>query len=194
MNETIGPVRRQRGLVRRTAANARAAGVASAPPQEERAAPTREARTPDDQPTRRSRFDTNADRLSVPQRLKKPGWDYQWMVTRVTGQEVDPSEMTSYYEQGWRPAQAKDYPDMCPPNWEKTTIEQHGQMLMVRPMRLTMEARQEDLQAAEAQRRDKLVGAAQGRAADGGLASVRGVVPHTLAIEIEGEVGTYNSA
>jgi len=194
MSETTGPARRARGIVRRTAASARTAGVASAPPQEERAAPTREPVTHDERLERRSRFDTTADRLNVPKRLKKQGWDYQWMVTRVTGQEVDPSEMTAYYDQGWRPAKAKDYPSMCPPGWTKDTVEQHGQMLMVRPMRLTMQARQEDLQAAEQQRRDKLIGAANGRAADGALANVRGVVPHTLSVEIEGETGTYADA
>jgi hypothetical protein len=190
MSETVKtpPVRR---LVRRRAVDAKQAGVASAPPQEERAEPAREAQTPPDRLTRRSRFDMSADPLNVPKHLRKPGWDYQWMVTRVVGQPVDPSELLAYHQQGWRPARSVDYPTMLPDGVKSDHIERLGQILMVRPMSLTMQARQEDMQAAEEARRDKLQGAAQGRASDGALNNVRGVVPHTLSVEIEGEAGTY---
>lgn len=190
MSETVKtpPVRR---LVRRRAVDAKQAGVASAPPQEERAEASREAHTPPDRLTRRSRFDISADPLNVPKHLRKQGIDYQWMVTRVMGQPVDPSELLAYHEQGWRPARSVDYPAMCPPGVKSDHIERQGQILMVRPMSLTMQARQEDMQAAEDARRDKLQGAAQGRASDGALNNVRGVVAHTLAVDIEGEAGTY---
>lgn len=138
--------------------------------------------------TRRSRRDGSGSDFEIPAHLKKPGWDYEYKTIAVMGQPVDAAEMQRVYEGGWRPVNSKDMPQLCPPGWKKPTIERYGQMLFTRPMRLTQEARQEDIELADKQKNDKLKGAmVAGPTEDSRL--TRRIVTE---FSIEGEVGVHD--
>ena len=69
-------------------------------------------------------------------------------------------------------------------------VTRYGQALYTRPMHLTEQARSEDFEAAERQKRDRVQGAFEGRVSgQEGLADIKGVRPRALGIQIEGEVG-----
>ena len=135
--------------------------------------------------TRRSRKDGGTADFDVPVQYKKPGWDYQWWTSRVMGQDVDAADTADIYEGGWRPVKSKDMPKMCPPGWAREHVERRGQTLYMRPMKLTREARDEDLDRAERQKVEKLQAA---------LAGPSDMTRHTKraidTIEISGHVGT----
>lgn len=137
--------------------------------------------------TRRSRRDGGAGDFEIPAHLKKPGWDYEFKTITIMGQPVDPADMQRVYEGGWRPVPARDMAELCPPGWEKPTIERYGQMLFTRPMRLTQEAKREDFEMAEKQKTDKL----QSAMASGADDNPRLVKRHVTEFSIEGEVGTH---
>lgn len=99
--------------------------------------------------TRRSRRDGAGNAYDVPIRLKKSGWDYEWKGDLVMNQPVAASEKVSIHEAGWRPVPSKDMMDLCPPGWDKPYVQRDGMTLMMRPMHLTLEAREEDRQIAE---------------------------------------------
>lgn len=111
--------------------------------------------------TRRSRINgVGADNWAdIPESYKKPGWDYEYKTTRYEGKDVDPSEMAFVFEQGWRPVRPQDMPGLCPPGYKGATIERYGQILCMRPMRLTLQARAEDYEIAEQQKNDKIASA-----------------------------------
>lgn len=136
--------------------------------------------------TRRARRDGFVDDFEIPARYKKPGWDYEWKTIRVMGQESDPSDMTTVYEGGWRPIPPSAAPDLCPPGWDKQTVDRKGMRLFTRPMAFTKEAMSEDRARAEQQQGDKL------RAA---LAGPSELTKHTRrsfdTLEIGGEVGVH---
>ena len=115
-------------------------------------------------PPRRSR-DDRSGMLEIPEHLKKPGWDYQYMTIRVLNEPVDNARLRDFTDNGqWRPAKAKDFPSLVDPGTPPNApIEIEGQRLYERPMSYTLQARQEDYIAAEEQRRDKLAAAAAGR-------------------------------
>lgn len=138
--------------------------------------------------TRRSRRDGGTGNFDIPPHMKKPGWDYEWKTISVLGQPVDGAELMQVNEGGWRPTSAKDMAGLCPPGWKKTTIERYGMMLFMRPMRLTQEARQEDLDIAERQKSDKLRGAMVAGPDEDSRLTKRIVTD----FNIEGEVGTHS--
>jgi hypothetical protein len=94
---------------------------------------------------------------------------------------------------GWRPEKAVDWPDLVEPGTSPDApIERRGQRLYGRPMRLTHEARQEDLAAAYQQQRDKTMAAASGKSAtrgEEGIPNGRGVRSIPISVEIEGLAG-----
>ncbi len=103
------------------------------------------------------------------------------------GQETDPSDMTAVYEGGWRPVKPDSMPDLCPPGWERQTIDRKGSRLFTRPMKFTEDAKNEDYDRAERQKRDKLESA---------LAGPSELTKHTRRIvdqstAITGEVGIH---
>ena len=174
-------------------AEARAQERAAAPAQpgrgierQSRAAPRRDSAEFQDEegsPLRR-RVNRNANPYDIPQRLKKPGWDYQWWAIRVMGEPVDASELVEAREGGWRPVPAESMKELVPPDWNKPHIERGGQVLYMRPMYLTEEARAEDLKLAEDQRYDKLKGALAGPA------ELAKIAPRIVdKMEIYGSVG-----
>src|SRR5688572_10769992 len=101
------------------------------------------------------RRDNTMDQFDVPASLKEPGWDYQWCVKSVMGQDQIAAQLRDL-ENGWRPINA-DRPEFAGrfmPEGYKGPIERDGLILCERPMSLTEEARREDRHNANAQRRE----------------------------------------
>lgn len=136
--------------------------------------------------TRRSRFSGNSNKFDVPAEYKKDGWDYEYKTTRVNGADVDSSEMADIHEAGWRPVPARDMPRLCAPGYKGKTIERDGQILCMRPLHLTLEARAEEYEFAEKEKHDKLMAASAVPTARPGL-----VNPFKTEISFEGEVGVH---
>lgn len=108
----------------------------------------------DGNPISRQR-DNTIDQFHVPEHLKEAGWDYQWNVKSVTGQEMIAAQIRDA-ENGWRPVPA-DRPGFAGrfmPNGYKGVIERDGLMLCERPLILTEQAREEDRYNANAQRQE----------------------------------------
>ena len=96
--------------------------------------------------------DQTADPFSIPEDLREPGWDYQWIRTSVYGQE-DISNQVNMQEQGWRFVQAnrKNWEGRFMPKGYAGAIYKDGLSLVERPMALTEEARRESQQKVKEQ-------------------------------------------
>lgn len=142
--------------------------------------------------TRRSRSERSVDRFALPDNWKKRGWDYQFWVSSVLGQPVEGT--TEIWEGGWRPVYWKDVPKPWAPGAKADEqISRGGQLLYLRPMELTMQAKQEEYGAAEQQKRDRIQSALEGRVSgQEGIADIKGVRPVALGLSVEGEVGTHS--
>jgi hypothetical protein len=99
------------------------------------------------------RRDNTMDQFEVPANLKEPGWDYQWNVKSVLGEEKIAAQIRDA-ENGWRPVMADrdGFAGRFMPDGYKGAIEREGLVLCERPMQLTDEARREDRHNANAQR------------------------------------------
>lgn len=139
--------------------------------------------------TRRTRGASSDNRLELPENRMRAGWDYEYKTTKVMGAEVDSSEVAVYYEQGWRPVPAKEMPELCPPGYQGKYIERMGQLLYMRPMRLSVEARQESYELAEQQKFDKLMAASAVPTTRPGL-----INPFKTEMNIEGVVGSHKAS
>lgn len=181
----------KRTHVPKTAADVRHAGV-TASMSAERAAPIRD--TSGEEPlTRKSRNERQVGSFDLPPHRRKRGWDYQWITVSVHGQPVEPAAIAEYFEGGWRPVPATEFPELLPPGTNTETIDRFGSRLFWRPIHLTQQAKAEDYEAAKQQERDRIQGALEGRPARvEGLRDVRGVVPVPLEMTIEGEAGAYD--
>jgi len=73
--------------------------------------------------------------------------DFNWKRHDVYGKE-DYAEMQDYVQQGWRPVTYEMFPGRFAPPGTTGSVIVRGMILMERPMRLTIEARQEELEAA----------------------------------------------
>lgn len=102
---------------------------------------------------RRGLYDQTFD---IPEQGKLPGWDYEWKTVTVNNQPIDASEATNYHRNGWRLVPASHFPSLTAPGWPHPYIENWGQRLMMRPMRLTEEARKESQEMAFAQKQARL--------------------------------------
>lgn len=188
---------RFRSATPRTRDDAAIGGTAHPGPAERRNEPTRESWRGDVDEnaifTRRGRAQQTTGGFDIPAHRKKPGWDYQYNTIRVLNQPVDGSEIRNFRENGgWRPVMAKDWPELADDGAAPDSpIETGGQRLYERPMRLTMEAREEDHAYALQQQRDRMMAAAAGKSAVRGEEgiSTRGVRPVPVSIEIEGLAG-----
>jgi len=142
--------------------------------------------------TRVSRNDRQINNFPVPASGKKPGRDYMYITITVLGEPVTTPPITEFYEGGWRPEKAKDWPTVVAPGTPPDApVDRLGQRLFSRPMQFTIEARQEDYNAAEQQRRDRMQGAIEGRpTGEQGLAGLRGIRVEPAEIQIEGEIGS----
>lgn len=177
----------------RVAAEAGMTGVGAYPGPAERAMPAREADIPETF-TRVRREERQANAFSLPSHRKKQGWDYEFKVARVLNMPVDPSEFQEIRRSGWRPELAKDWPELSDPDASPDSpVEVLGQRLYGRPMRLTNEARQEDLDWAMRQQRDRTRAAATGKSAirggDDAISSNRAIRTVPIQISVEGEAG-----
>lgn len=172
----------------RTAADARDAGMPSQRPAE-RAEMAREG-APAEVLRRVGRENRDAGWADLPVQHKKSGWDYEWKTVTVLNQPVDSHDFLEIRNAGWRPEVAGNWPMLVEPGTPKDSpIERRGQRLYGRPMSLTMEARQEDLNAAQSALRDKTLQAASGRG-DQGIPSARGTRAIPIEASIWGEAGT----
>ena len=111
------------------------------------------------------------------------GWDYQWKLKSVMGQD-DIDRIRSIELAGWEPVPLSRHPDLMPTGWQGDIIEVDGLVLMERPKVFTDEARAEEMRAAreavltkEAQLRD-------GRAGDLGPREVHRLSKSRSAIAI----------
>lgn len=95
----------------------------------------------------------SADPFAFDRAIIPDGWDYQWVAYAVYGQDQT-AAMVGYQENGWTPVPADRHPGMFMPPGYKGNITRDGQMLMERPMMLTMEARDEERRKALSQSSD----------------------------------------
>jgi hypothetical protein len=75
------------------------------------------------------------------------GWDYQWKLRSVMGQD-DIDRIRQHELNGWEPVPLSRHPELMPKGWKGETIEVGGLVLMERPKMFTDEARQEEARAA----------------------------------------------
>ena len=99
--------------------------------------------------TRRSHH--HIDEFDVPENLKQPGWSYQWNTVTVHNQQ-NFSAQRDMYANGWRPVRPGDLQGYFDNYAEgKNEIVHKGLRLEMRPEAMTLEARADELRAANAQ-------------------------------------------
>jgi len=96
------------------------------------------------------------DPFFIPKEMIPKGYSIEWKRITTVNKEEDDSYFADLDEQGWRPATVKQFPKLVSPGFPGKSIIRKGMMLMIRPKELTEEARQEDLQIAREQVRDKI--------------------------------------
>lgn len=135
--------------------------------------------------------DMGAGVFTLPDHLKRAGWDYEFKTTEILGQPARISDRALEHRQGWRPVPAEDVAELLPPGFTGRYYEIDGQILMMRPKKLSVAAKNELYEKAERQKRDKLRSAL---ASDpGGAAKHDPRMPRTAAtITLEGEVGVHD--
>lgn len=140
--------------------------------------------------TRTTLGESAMDGFVIPAHLKKPGWDYEWKTRTVQGEPIQTHIPALERNQGWRPVPADDMREILSPGYDKRVIESGGHIMMMRPMRLSREARNEMIGKADSQRQDKLRQAIAGPS-DQDKRMPRRVLNDQFESHIEGEVGTY---
>jgi hypothetical protein len=103
--------------------------------------------------------------FEVPEHLKDPDYDYNWKTESVLNQPDMPRYM-GYLENGWRPvlATGRWFGVLTPKLDDKGLpyngpVRRDGQVLMERPIQLSLEAQQDERNAARQQMRTQLEGA-----------------------------------
>jgi hypothetical protein len=105
---------------------------------------------------RQQRGDADIDSIDefyIDPRSVPDGWSYEWKRHTFLGKE-DPSYQVQVARGGWEPVPASRHPEMMPTG-NYTIIERKGQILMERPLSLTIEARDVELRRARNQVRAK---------------------------------------
>lgn len=87
--------------------------------------------------------DRGVDKFYIDLRIIPPGWDYEWKTLTVWGKE-NPAYQVQLAQSAWEPVPRHRHPEMMPPNYPGNTIEREGQILMERPMKLTLFVRSQD--------------------------------------------------
>jgi hypothetical protein len=100
--------------------------------------------------TRRRKTTVNEDQFFIPMDEIPEGLNYEWKRWENVGQQ-DPFYIASMREQGWEPVNPKRHPTWVPPGYNEPHIIKGGQILMERPMELTLEARKELRQLSRTQ-------------------------------------------
>jgi hypothetical protein len=75
------------------------------------------------------------------------GWDYQWKLKAVVGQD-DLEAIRRVEMAGWTPVPLSRHPELMPRDWKGDTIDVGGLLLMERPKLFTDQAREEERRAA----------------------------------------------
>jgi hypothetical protein len=184
-------VRQRAGMTDDGETRGRPADAPAAMSRDELATATNDANFQDNPEllTRRKLGDGATDMFTIPEHLKKPGWDYEYKARFVMGQPVDDHMPALERDQGWRPAPAKDFQEILAPEYSKPVVERGGMLLMMRPRRLSVQAKNEMLENADRQRQEKLKQALAGPQ-DQDRRMPFGPVKGYENI-IEGEVGSY---
>ncbi len=112
---------------------------------------------------------TGGDQFHIPDHLKEPGWDYQWLTEHILNSaDVVRRHNNDMYQAGWRPVHAtKDtkWNGVFGPPSDTGHIRVGDCGLYERPMTLTEEAKEEEFRKATQQMRDRdqaLMGGAKG--------------------------------
>jgi len=90
------------------------------------------------------------DIFDIPQNMIPKGWTYQWNAVSIAGNSdiiLDQNHMM--HQNGWRAVPAERYAGTLVPKGSKGPIIRGQQMLMERPMELTLEAQAEDVRNAK---------------------------------------------
>jgi hypothetical protein len=88
---------------------------------------------------------TVGDIFEIPQSMIPPGWSYQWNALSIAGnKDVLLDQTTMMHQNGWRAVPAERYSGTLVPKGSTGPIIRGQQMLVERPMALTLEARAED--------------------------------------------------
>lgn len=103
------------------------------------------------------------DPFFVPPELKPAGWIVEWKVTHIMGQPDKISNQVRLADGGWIPAPIELFRKMRPAGFTGTTIEQDGQILMMRPVETNDEARKREGFKAKKQLNDKLSSLGMGK-------------------------------
>ena len=103
--------------------------------------------------TRRSKSTVNEDQFYIPRDEIPEGSDYEWKRWENVGLQ-DPFYIARMREQGWEPVNPKRHPTWVPPGYNEPHIIKGGQILMERPIELTLEARKELRQLSKQQVRE----------------------------------------
>lgn len=154
-----------------------------------------------DGPTDRvSRVDRDTNQFELPAalrtKMRNAGWDGTYKVVRILNQPVDGTELLVAANAGWRPAKAKDFPELVPPGTPpEDPVDRFGQRLYIRPAHMTRAAQIEDERFANAQMQSRITASKEGRSVrsdEESLADMGRVVrPVHIALEVEGESGTH---
>lgn len=151
---------------------------------------------------RLSREDRDTNQFELPpgtrQKMVNAGWDWSFKVIAIYGQPVDGTELLMVHNAGWRPARAKDFPELVSPGTEPSaTIDRHGQRMFIRPAHMTHAAQEEDYRFAQAQMKGRMQASTEGRSlrsGEEGLADMGNVVQAVpIALKVEGETGTHGT-
>jgi hypothetical protein len=169
-----------------------------AEPTAGRAAPAREdsfAPLYEGTGTRANRDSRDVGQFEIPERVRRAGWDGQWMARTIYGEPIPGSQTLAIRRAGWAPAKAKDFPEFVPDDANPDeNVVLDGQQLFIRPLNLTHRAQTEDYRTAVAQQESRMQATRDGRSLDPdaeGLADMSRVVRTVpITLEVEGETGS----
>lgn len=89
------------------------------------------------------------DIFEIPKEMIPENWDYQWNAVSIAGNsEIILDQNHMMHQNGWRPVPAERYAGTLVPKGATGNIIRGQQMLMERPLALSLEARAEDLRNA----------------------------------------------
>lgn len=121
--------------------------------REEVRAPQHEAEHDTPRRTRQRKMSVTDDIYFIPVEEIPEGSSYEWKRWSNLGLE-DPFYIAQMRQQGWEPVDPKRHPNWVPPGYNQPHIIKGGQILMERPMELTLEARRESKTMAKQQVRE----------------------------------------
>lgn len=116
-----------------------------------------QARGRDGQVLSRTTVQTS-DEFELPSHMMEKDWDYQWVAVSVAGDsDICLNMLQDFEANGWRAVPASRFPGrfMKTGTAGDAAIVRKGQMLMERPMQLSIEAKAEEHNKAMAQMRDR---------------------------------------